>query len=148
MSSAANSWSRAMRILLVDDNPMFCYATALDLEQAGHTVLTANDGASALDRFIEQMPDVLITDVDMPILDGGELVRRALAIAPELPVVVVTASHDRAQEILQEHSGAALRHVAKPLLSRPLLKTVEAVVFQARARGNTELLSARSSCRC
>lgn len=123
-----------MRILLVDDNPLFCYATAIDLERAGHSVLVARDGAGAFDQFVERMPDALITDIEMRVTDGAQLIRRVLAIAPDLPVVIVTAASARAHDILSEHPNAALAHVAKPLLGRPLLQALEHAVSRAQTR--------------
>jgi DNA-binding NtrC family response regulator len=81
---------KAARVLVVDDEPDMLANCRRILERAGHQCLGAADGARGLELLEAEHPDLLITDLKMPGLDGMELMRRARALDPELPVIVVT----------------------------------------------------------
>ena len=70
------------RILIVDDEPNVTRVLKLMLERAGHHVSTAADGAAGLASVLADPPDVLVTDIQMPRMDGRELVK---AIHQRLP---------------------------------------------------------------
>jgi DNA-binding NtrC family response regulator len=78
------------RILVVDDEPDMLANCRRILERAGHECLAADNGVRGLEVLEAQRPDLLITDLKMPGLDGMELMRRAKAIDAELPIIVVT----------------------------------------------------------
>jgi two-component system response regulator HydG len=82
--------SRA-RILIVDDEPDMVENCARILGRAGHTCVTTTDPRAALAALESEPPDLLITDLKMPELDGMELLRRAREADPALPVIMVTA---------------------------------------------------------
>lgn len=63
------------RILIVDDEPNVTRVLKLMLERAGHRVSTAPDGAAGLASVLAEPPDVLVTDIQMPRMDGRELVK-------------------------------------------------------------------------
>src|SRR5262245_12728187 len=76
------------RILVVDDEPSARRGLELLLRDAGFTVACASDGAAALEEAERFLPDVVITDVRMPVLDGLTLCARLHERDPELPVIV------------------------------------------------------------
>jgi CheY-like chemotaxis protein len=81
-------------VLLADDNAGDIEALRLVLEDEGHRVLIADNGCEALCAAERERPDVVITDLDMPCMDGIELCRqmkRQVALAG-IPVMVVSAS--------------------------------------------------------
>ena len=80
-------------ILLVEDNFDLRDAFQFVLEQKGYNVLTASDGKEALGTAVARLPDAIMTDWDMPELDGGELCRRvrAHAVLATIPVAVISA---------------------------------------------------------
>ena len=83
----------AERILIVDDDPWILRMVSTLLEKRGYAITTASDGEEALVRAEEMRPDLLVTDVMMPKMDGWELVR-ALRARPHLaliPVLFLTA---------------------------------------------------------
>jgi CheY-like chemotaxis protein len=85
---------RPATVLLVDDEPSLLYLHRLVLELAGYSVVEAADGAQALERIRERSPDLVVSDLMMPVMDGHALIA-ALQADDELrtiPVVVVTAS--------------------------------------------------------
>ena len=79
------------RILIVDDEPDMVENCARILKREGYECLRAHDGRSALDILESARPDVLLTDLKMPELDGMALMRRAHQVDPSLPVIMVTA---------------------------------------------------------
>ncbi|MBI2155609.1 MAG: sigma-54-dependent Fis family transcriptional regulator [Candidatus Rokubacteria bacterium] len=81
----------AQRVLVVDDEPDMVENCARILKRAGLQCLTATDPRRALALVETERPDLLLTDVKMPGMDGMELLRRAREVDPALPVVLITA---------------------------------------------------------
>jgi DNA-binding NtrC family response regulator len=79
------------RILVVDDEPEMVENCTRLLRRAGYRVLPTTDPERALTLLESERPDLLLTDVKMPGMDGLELMRRAHDLDPALPVIVVTA---------------------------------------------------------
>ncbi len=83
--------TESSRILIVDDEPDMVDNCARILRRAGYKCLTATDPQRALAYLEADRPDVLLTDLKMPEMDGMELLRRAHALDPALPVIFITA---------------------------------------------------------
>ncbi len=101
-------------VLVVDDSKVVRIKTSRLLEKQGYRVLLAEDGLSALDAVAAQRPDLVITDVDMPGLDGFGLTQR-LRAQPRwrrLPVIMITSSDDK-------HRAAAAAVGVTLLLGKP-----------------------------
>jgi DNA-binding response OmpR family regulator len=84
-----------MKILVVDDNVDMAEALAMNLEYAGHTVITAHDGAEGLFKFRESQfsntPfDAVVSDWQMPKMDGIEMIQQIRRMAPLVKVVLVS----------------------------------------------------------
>ena len=75
-------------VLVVDDEPDILLLHRLNLEAAGHTVVLAADGMTALDRIAESNPDCVVLDVMMPVLDGWGVLERLRAVEGSPPVLV------------------------------------------------------------
>ena len=80
------------RILLVDDYPDALETWGLFFELKGYQVLTAGDGQSAVDLAVANRPDVIVMDLDLPILTGYEAARiiRSLAATSRIPLIAAT----------------------------------------------------------
>jgi signal transduction histidine kinase len=78
------------RILIVDDDRNVPSLLARVLERAGYEVATAPGGEEALGRFAERRPEVVVTDLRMPGMDGREFIRRLLSDYPDVMVLVLT----------------------------------------------------------
>jgi DNA-binding NtrC family response regulator len=102
------------RILVADDERSICDAFRLLLEAEGHTALVASTGEEALLLVREQAPDLAFVDVRMPGMSGLEVLKEIGRIAPELPVVVMTAYGTL------ETAAEALRNRAFDYLGKPL----------------------------
>ena len=100
-------WRRHMtvRVVLADDHPMYRYGLAAILEQAESVdvVASVGDGNELVRAAAQHRPDVVVTDLSMPDLDGVEATRLLLEAQPELAVLVLTMHED------DEHVFAALR---------------------------------------
>ncbi len=81
---------RPLHLLVVDDESSVREVLALMLTQEGHDVVTAQNGAEALDFFVRDRWDVVITDRSMPIMRGDELAAKIKQWSPETPVVLLT----------------------------------------------------------
>ena len=126
MQSAASAHNRhpAPRILIVDDAPDVRTIHTRYLYGSGMEVLTAENGTMALDAARRAAPDVIVTDVDMPVMDGLDLCRqlRADAATRHVVVVVVTGdATDQAQAALDAGCDAVLE---KPCSRTLLLATI------------------------
>ena len=80
-------------ILIVDDDPICLMLASLALRQAGFSTATAADGTEALDLLQDLQPDLILSDIQMPNMDGFEFVRRTRQIPRlcEIPVIALTA---------------------------------------------------------
>src|SRR5438270_13520254 len=98
----------APHVLVADDDAWILRMIATVLEKRGYNVETARDGADALARALARPPDLLITDVMMPKLDGWSLVRqlRAHEALAHLPVIFMTALSSEGDKIRAFRLGA------------------------------------------
>ena len=95
------------RVLVVDDHTGFHnYTTKLLTAEGFDVVGEAEDGASALARAAELMPELVLLDVQLPDLAGFEVAERLLAVNPELVIVLVSSRDRSAYGPLVEQSGA------------------------------------------
>ena len=81
-------------VLIVDDDPSTRFVMRMILETAGHLVTEAEHGAAALARMGTHPPDIVTTDLMMPVLDGKELIERLRSqpTTASIPIVVVSGS--------------------------------------------------------
>jgi two-component system capsular synthesis sensor histidine kinase RcsC len=86
---------RGLRVLLVEDHPVNLYILAEQLRMLGCKVLTAQNGREALMRLKDQIIDVVVTDINMPVMDGIEFARNLRLESADLPIVGMTSSVDR-----------------------------------------------------
>jgi len=118
------------RILLCDDEVHILRAAEFKLKKAGYDVQTAGDGQEAWEAIEVQKPDILITDCQMPRLDGIGLVRRLRehAETQDLPVLMLTAKgFELSHEDLTEELGI-VAVIAKPFSPRELRQRVDAIL--------------------
>lgn len=90
MTTMPPSPQNRLSILVVDDDPMVREVTAFMLGDAGHEVREAGDGVEALDALEAAPADLLITDINMPRMDGLKLVQEVKARWPAMPVLLVS----------------------------------------------------------
>lgn len=137
----------AKRLLVVDDDPGLLRAVAETLRAEGYEVTTARRGAEALVRVAESLPDLIVSDIRMPGMDGYELVRnlRASARAKLIPIVFLTAKDETADRIAGFRTGVDA-YLTKPFepdelvaVVANILKRVESMHAEiARLFGKTD----------
>jgi DNA-binding response OmpR family regulator len=115
------------RILLVDDDPALLDVVAMAFEDAGFAVETAGDGILAMAAVNRQRPDLVVTDVNMPRLDGLGLCRRLRRAWPQLPVILLTSRDAELDEAMALEDGAD-DYITKPFSTRVLLARAGALL--------------------
>jgi two-component system, OmpR family, response regulator ResD len=113
-------------ILIVDDEPTIVEVVGLYLQREGYKVLTAGDGAAALDMVEQQRPDLVVLDLMLPGLGGLEVTRR-LRAGGALPIIMLTARTEEADRVVGLELGAD-DYVTKPFSARELVARVKAVL--------------------
>jgi DNA-binding response OmpR family regulator len=121
------------RILLVDDDEALLAVLQLAFGEAGHEVIVARDGRVGLALAERESPALLVTDVNMPKLDGFALVRTLRERGHGLPILVLTARDDEIDEALGLELGAD-DYVTKPFSNRVLLSRVAALLRRQALR--------------
>jgi DNA-binding response OmpR family regulator len=83
-----------MRLLIAEDDRALAMFLARGLEGDGHRVRCAGDGAEAVAAFLEELPDLTILDLSLPVMDGEQALREMRAVDPQLPVLVLTGRQE------------------------------------------------------
>jgi chemosensory pili system protein ChpA (sensor histidine kinase/response regulator) len=123
--------ARKSRVLLVDDSISVRKFVGQMLEKAGFDVTTANDGAEALTRLGERPFDVMVTDLEMPRLNGYELLEdvRRRAATRELPVVILTTRSGAKHQSLARRLGVS-HYVTKPVTEDAFVRLIESLALR------------------
>ena len=128
--TADGAGARRARVLLVDDSISVRKFVGHMLDKAGFDVTTANDGAEALMRLGEQEFDVMVTDLEMPRLNGYELLEdvRRRASTRELPVVILTTRSGAKHQSLARRLGVN-HYVTKPVTEDVFVRLIESLAL-------------------
>jgi two-component system KDP operon response regulator KdpE len=121
--------SQQSRILVVDDEPQIARVLRTGLKTHGYDVRVASDGVSALETFNDWRPDLVVTDLAMPNLDGLELCRRLRAVS-QLPIIVLSVRGEEKTKVEALDAGAD-DYVTKPFGMDELLARVRAQLRRA-----------------
>lgn len=113
-------------ILIVEDDPHISATLAILLESRGHRVRRAGNGAEGLLAAHADLPDLILMDMAMPILEGSEAVKalRHEARTADIPVVILSALSDDATQARALASGADI-YLTKPPHVRDLIVVIE-----------------------
>ncbi|MEZ4321492.1 MAG: response regulator transcription factor [Myxococcota bacterium] len=114
-------------ILLIDDDTSLLDGLALAFEDEGYDVLTAPDGARGWAKATDREPDLIVSDVNMPGMDGFTLCRKLRDAGQTVPIVLLTARDNEIDEALGLELGAD-DYVSKPFSTRILLARVKALL--------------------
>ncbi len=136
-------------ILVVDDSPFDRTLAGRLLEKAGMTVAFAGDGGEAMNMLESIAPDLILTDLMMPEVDGLELVERVRGHRASIPVVLMTAHGSEGIAVKALRNGAA-SYVPKRELAAALVATVKSVIRLSQKSHHKSRLGActerRESC--
>jgi DNA-binding NarL/FixJ family response regulator len=120
-------------VLIVDDVPENLAVLSDALDDAGHTVLVATDGASALERLMLVMPDLILLDAVMPGMDGFEtcLRMKQMDSARDVPVVFMTGLTET-EHVVRGFEVGGIDYVTKPIRPAEVLARINTHVRNAR----------------
>ena len=119
------------RVLIVDDEVHIIHVVAIKLRNNGFNVISAGNGAEAFEIACQQKPDIIVTDFQMPVMTGPELVTklRETDETKDIPVIMLTA-RSFAVEDEQKEKLKISQCLSKPFSPKELLRTIEDVLHQ------------------
>ena len=119
------------RVLVVDDEIHIVHVVAIKLRNNGYEVISADNGAEAYDLALKDKPDIIVTDFQMPIMSGMELIEklRQNDATKNIPVIMLTARSfavPKEQQDALNISGC----LSKPFSPKELLGQIEDILYQ------------------
>lgn len=143
------------KILVVDDEPRNVKILQIHLQSRGYTVLTAGDGDEALQVVLDEKPDIILLDINMPKVDGFEVVAsvRADTKTAFIPIIMITALRDTEENRIKALEAGADDFIEKPFNSFEVLARIKSLLRikfyhdtleEHNARLEAELQMARS----
>ena len=124
------------KILVVEDDPSLRAMLRLIFELAGYEVAEAAHGRAALDLIRgPQLPDIVLTDLMMPVMNGNEFIRRLRSESrtASIPIVVMSANAEAAEGVQASERADAL--MSKPFIVANLVELVQSLEVGAPGRG-------------
>ncbi len=133
-------------ILLIDDEPDILRVLAMSLRVDGHTVHTAASGEEGIELFLKHRPEIVITDIRMPGMDGIEVLKRVRSLSDRVEVIIVTG-HGDVDVAIEALKYGASDFINKPVrdeaLSVALKRAGEKLAIQQQIRDYTHHLEER-----
>ena len=118
-----------MKILVVDDDRVLADVIAFTLRREGFDVIQAYDGATGLQRWADEQPDLIILDVNMPKVDGFEVCRQVRSQA-DTPIILLTVRGEE-DDIVGGLEIGADDYIVKPFKPRQLMARVKTILRRA-----------------
>jgi DNA-binding NtrC family response regulator len=128
-----------MKIFLVDDERILRVSIADELREAGYTVFEFSHAGSVLQKLQEETPDLLITDIRMPGMDGIELLEKVKKISPQTMVVIMTA-YTSADTAIKALKLGAYDYLSKPFRNEEILHLTQRVAELKEIKSDNERL--------
>ncbi len=125
-----------MQILIVDDEPQITRVLRTSLQSNGHEVRVAQDGAAALAQFLKAQPELVITDLAMPVMDGIELTRE-IRERSQVPIIVLSVRNQDASKVAALDEGAD-DYITKPFSIQELLARVRVQARRLAAKEDVQ----------
>lgn len=120
------------KILLVEDEEAIVRVLARSLKYDGYEVVTAGNGQEGLEIYAAEKPDIVLTDIKMPVMDGLELLKKVKEQSPETEVIIITGHGDL------DSSIEALQHDASDFINKPVVDEALSIALK-RAEGKIEI---------
>jgi len=124
------------RVLLVEDDADLCQAMSTYLGKQGIDVLVEGRGDRAVQRVLDEKPDLVLLDVMLPGKDGFDVCRELRGMGNRVPVIVLTARDEDFDQVLGLELGAD-DYLAKPVQPRVLLARIKAMTRRMNGRQST-----------
>ena len=119
------------KVLVVDDEVHIVHVVSIKLRNNGYDVIPASNGTEAFELALEESPDIVITDFQMPVMTGLEFVEklRQNKQTRDIPVIMLTA-RDFAIEDEQRQDLKISEFLSKPFSPKELLRSVEDILYR------------------
>lgn len=126
LPSGPAPWDRALRVMVVEDNPDVRETMRDFLQLSGHEVTVAEDGRSAVEALIAQRPEVALIDIGLPGLDGHQVLAELRERGIRLPTVFIALTgYGRPEDRQRAFDAGFHDHLVKPIDSDALLRLLE-----------------------
>jgi two-component system response regulator HydG len=132
------------RVLIVDDKEMMRDSVGTTLSRKGHTVTTATGGKEALEKISRRPPDAVVTDLQMPEMDGLELLAEIRRVDEQLPVVFMTA-YGTVDTAVEAMKNGAYDYITKPFSGDELIVAIERAIEHRRLLRENQILRAHGT---
>ncbi|HON89995.1 MAG: response regulator [Phycisphaerae bacterium] len=121
----------ANKVLVADDELHIIHVVAIKLRNNGYEVITAGNGAEAYELACRERPDIVVTDYQMPLMTGIELIEKMRADdrTCNTPVILLTARSFAIPEEMQQNLRVS-SCLSKPFSPKELLKTIQDLLYQ------------------
>ena len=125
------------KVLVVDDEIHIVTVVAIKLRNNGYEVITADNGKDAFDVACQELPDIIVTDFQMPTMTGIEMVRklRQNESTKDIPVIMLTARGFAIEEIQRSELHIS-ELLSKPFSPKELLRSIEDTLYAAQTASN------------
>jgi len=128
----------ANKVLVADDELHIIHVVAIKLRNNGYEVITASNGAEAYELACQERPDIVVTDYQMPLMTGIELIEKMRGDdrTRNTPVILLTARSFAITEEMQQSLGVS-NCLSKPFSPKELLKTIQDLLYQKELVGQS-----------
>jgi len=131
------------KILVVDDEQQVCEFLAEALTFLGHDVVTAGNGREALDKLAKETFSLVIADMDMPVMDGMELIRNIVSGNSRTPDIIAITGHSMRYRYTDVVAAGAVDFITKPFTLNELEAKVNRIIRERQMREELERLAVR-----
>ena len=117
-----------MKILIIEDSHMVQMVVKFNLSRMGCQVVTANDGKEGMEKIVEEKPDLIVSDLMMPFVNGMEIIHFVrVELRLETPIIILSAI-EQEESIIQALELGADDYVTKPFSPTELLLRIRKIV--------------------
>ena len=120
------------KVLIVDDEANICELIRLYVEKEGYNAIIATDGAKAVEKFMQEKPDMVLLDIMLPVKDGWQVCREIRAVS-DTPIIMLTAKGETFDKVLGLELGAD-DYIVKPFEPKELVARMKAVLRRTEVR--------------
>ena len=120
------------KILLIDDEPDIVRVLSMSLKADGYDVIPAHSGTEGIEVFERERPDIVLTDIKMPGMDGIQVLKKIKSIEPQSEVIIITGHGDI------DNTIEALQYGASDFINKPVRDEALAIALK-RAQDKLEI---------
>lgn len=133
------SLSANMNILYVEDNLALCNNMSSLLSRVSDNIVIANDGEEGYKKYLEFQPKIVITDINMPKMNGFEMIKKIKALEPECKIIIMSA-YDEKEYLYNAINLGVFRYISKPAKVPELIDAIYDTIVSIDVEENRRLL--------